>query len=185
MDIISEFKSFTQKIIGQLKEDLKAIRTGRANPALLENIIADVYGGSTKLKLTELATLTTEGPSTLVVVPFDPSTIVDIERAILKSPLGVSPQTQGARIIVRIPPMSQEQREKMLKIVTQTIEEKKVMIRNQRDEVRKGIKNDLEAKSITEDDKFRLEKDLDTLTQSANSEIQSIKENKEKEIMEV
>lgn len=72
MDIISEFKSFTQKIIGQLKEDLKAIRTGRANPALLENIIADVYGGSTKLKLTELATLTTEGPSTLVVVPFDP-----------------------------------------------------------------------------------------------------------------
>lgn len=185
MDLKANFKTFTQKIISQLKEDLKAIRTGRANPALLESIIAEVYGGSAKLKLTELSTITTEGASTLIVMPFDNSTVADIERAILKSPLGLNPQTQGGRIIVRIPPLSQEQREKMLKVISQTIEEKKIMLRNQRDEVRKTIKNQETAKEITEDDKFRLEKDIDTIIQDANTEISTIKSNKETEIMEV
>lgn len=185
MEVLSEIKSFNQKTIAQLKEDLKSIRSGRANPALLENLIAEVYGGSTKLKLMELATIMTEGPSALTIAPFDPSTASDIERAILKSPLGLTPQVQGARITVRIPPLSQEQREKLLKVISQAIEEKKQMIRNYRDEVRKRLKNQLEKKEITEDDKFRTEKEVDTITQEANNEIQSIRESKEKEIMEV
>ena len=182
---ISNFKSFTQRVISELKENLKSIRTGRANPAIVENIIAEVYGGSTKLKIMELATITTEGPSTIVVAPFDPSTTADIERAILKSPLGITPQSQGTRLLLRVPPMSQEQREKVSKVIGVMIEEKKVMIRNERDESRKRIKSQLEKKELTEDDKYRMEKDIDTITQDAMGEIETIKESKQKEIMEV
>lgn len=185
MEPINTFKTQTQQVISQLKEDLKTFRTGRANPALLENIIVEAYGGSTKLKLMELSSIATEGPTALVVVPFDPSTISDVEKAILKSPLGLSPQVQGNRIIVRIPPLSQEQREKYLRLLSQKVEEKKVMIRNQRDDARKKIKHMFDAKELTEDDKFRTEKEIDTITTQVTAEIQTHKESKEKELMEV
>lgn len=185
MDEINHFKTQTQNVTAQLKEDLKMFRTGRANPGLLETIIVETYGGSTKLKLMEIATITTEGPVTLIVAPFDPSTSADIEKAILKSPLGLSPQPQGGRIIVRIPPLSQEQREKYIKLVAQKVEEKKGMIRNQRDEVRKKIKNLFDAKELTEDEKFRHEKEIDTITTKVTGEMQTIRDNKEQEIMEV
>jgi len=183
--LISSFQSSLQSIVLRLKEDLKTIRTGRANPAILENLIVDAYAGQTKLKLLELSTITTEGPANIIVLPFDPSTIKDIETAILKSPLGFSPQTQGTRIIVRLPALSQEQREKFTKLVSQMIEDKKTQVRNERDEVRKKIKQDFEAKIVTEDQKFRLEKDIDSMTQKYNLEIQQIKESKEKEIMAI
>ncbi|MCS6956487.1 MAG: ribosome-recycling factor, partial [Patescibacteria group bacterium] len=109
MDFVQEFKQKSQKIIDSLKEDLKSIRTGKANPSLVENLIIETYSGTTKLKLMELSTITTEGPTTLIVIPFDPSTIQDIEKAILKSPLGLSPSVQGTKIILKIPPLSTEQ----------------------------------------------------------------------------
>ena len=119
------------------------------------------------------------------MTPFDPSIISDIEKAILKSPLGISPVVQGNRILIKIPHLSQEQREKMLKLINQKIEEKKETIRNHRDNTRKNIKNSFENKTITEDDKFRLEKDIDEATQKIMEEIKTIKDKKEKEIMEV
>lgn len=183
--VVSELKSFCQKTILQLKEDLKSIRTGRASPALIEGLIVEAYGGSTKLKLMELSTITTEGPGTLVVIPFDPSTLSDIEKAILKSNLGVSPQVQGTRIMVKIPALSQEQREKMFKIIGQMVEERKGMIRNERDNSRRKIKQMTEDKTITEDQKYRSEKDIDTVTHQYTDEIQTIKDNKETEIMQI
>lgn len=184
-DLVDQFQQQSAKTINSLKEDLKTIRTGRANPALVENLIVDAYGGQSKLRLFELSTISTEGPSALVVIPFDPSTIGDIEKAILKSPLGVSPQTQGNRIIVRLPSLSTEQREKLAKLLRQKIEEKKITIRNNRDEARKKVRLAFEAKEITEDDKYRLEKEVDNLTQRLMEEIQNIKEIKEREITEV
>jgi ribosome recycling factor len=182
---INEFKSNAQQSVNVLKEDLKSIRTGRANPAMIEGLEVETYGGSTKLRLKELSTMTTEGASTIVIVPFDPSTANDIERAIQKSPLGITPQNEGTKILVRIPPLSQEQREKMIKVVSGKIEDKKVAIRNQRDDVRKKIKIMFENKEITEDDKFRMEKEIDSLTQKINEDIQDIKDSKEQEIREV
>ncbi len=184
MDLAS-FKLNLQQTINALKEELKAIRTGRANPAMIEDIIIDTYGGSTKLRLKELSTITTDGASALLIAPFDPSTIIDIEKGILKSPLGISPQTQGTRITIRIPPMSQEQRDKFGKLVGQMIEEKRNIIRNHRDDIRKKIKDQFDKKEITEDDKYRMEKEIDTLTQKANEDIASIKSAKEAEIQEV
>jgi ribosome recycling factor len=182
---LSSFKLSLQQTINALKEELKSIRTGRANPAMIEDIIIDAYGGSTKLRLKELSTITTDGASALLIAPFDPSTIQDIEKGILKSPLGITPQTQGTRITIRIPPMSTEQRDKYGKLVGQMIEEKRGIVRNHRDDVRKKIKDQFDKKEITEDDKYRQEKEIDTLTQKANEDIASVKSAKEKEIQEV
>ncbi len=183
--VISDFSDRSAKAIANLKDELKTIRTGRASPSLVENLIVEAYGGQTKMRLMELASIAIESPTALLIIPFDPSTISDIEKAILKSPLGISPIVQGNRIIVRIPPLSQEQREKMKKLVGVQVEERKVVIRHYRDDARKEIKTKLEAKEITEDNKFRLEKEIDNITQKLMEEIQTIKENKEKEIMAV
>jgi len=183
--VISEFQQNSEKAILYLKEDLKSIRTGRASPSLVENLVVETYGGQAKLKLYELASLSTEGPTTLVIVPFDPSIIADIEKSILKSPLGISPQTQGNRILLRLPTMATDQREKMIKLVGQKIEEKKVIIRGFRDEARKKIKLSFEKKETTEDNKFRLEKEIDNLTQKQMEELDKVKDNKEKGINEI
>lgn len=182
---ITEFSQNLQKTVSALKEDLKSIRTGRANPSMVEEIPIEAYGGQSKMRLLELATIITEGPSLLVIMPFDPSTIPDIERGILKSPMGFSPQTQGTKINIRIPPLSQEQREKYIKLVGQKVEERKVMARNLRDDVRKKIKTGFEAKEITEDEKYRLEKEIDSLIQKSSEEFTTLKEKKEQEIREV
>lgn len=183
--LLFDFKQNAQKTVHLLKEDVKIIRTGRASPALVEDMVVDTYGEQTSLKLMELATITTEGPSALVIVPFDVSTLQDIEKVILKSSMGLSPQIQGSRIVVKISPLSQEQREKLLKLVNQKVEEKRIIIRNHRDEARKKIRHQLEKKEIAEDDKFRLEKEIDNLAQNFMEQIQEVKENKEKEIMEI
>ncbi len=186
MDIdINSFKSSLQQTINVLKEELKTIRTGRANPAIIENLEVEAYGGSTKLRLKELSTITTDGASALVIVPFDPSTTVDIEKAILKSPLGLSPQTQGTRITIRVAAMSQEQRDKYSKLIGQMVEEKRNIVRGHRDEIRKKIKEGFDRKELTEDDKYRMEKDIDTLTQKANEDLAAVKASKEKEIQEI
>ena len=185
MDIISTFNQQSSKTIASLKEDLKSIRTGRASPSLVENLNVETYGGQTKLRLLELATIITEGASSLSISPFDPSVIQDIEKAILKSPLGLTPATQGTKIIIRIPSLNTEQREKYIKVVREKVEEKKITIRNHRDDSRRIIKNSFEKKEMSEDEKYRLEKEIDTKSTKFMEEINVIKENKEKEIMEV
>lgn len=186
MDLqFQDFKQNLTKTIQSLKEDLKLIRTGRATPALVEDLVVETYGGQTKLKLMELATIVTEGSTALLIAPFDPSVTPDIEKAILKSSLGFSPSVQGTKIVIKIPPLSQEQREKMIKLISQKVEEKKNIIRNHRDDARKKIRTLLEQKSITEDDKFRREKEIDEISSKNIDEVQKLREAKEKEIMEV
>ena len=182
---LNQFKTNLTQTLSHLKEQLKTIRTGRANPSIIEDLTVETYGGSTILKLKELATIVSEGPSALIVAPFDPSTIQDIEKAILKSPLGLTPATQGSRITLRIPAMSQEQREKYIKLVGQMIEEKRVIARNHRDDVRKKIKELFDSKETTEDEKYRVEKEIDTISQKAMEDIQTLKDLKETEIKEI
>jgi len=185
MDIVSTFNQQALKTIASLKEDLKSIRTGRASPSLVENLTVETYGGQTKLRLLELATIITEGASSLAIMPFDPSVIQDIERAILKSPLGLTPTTQGTRIVIRIPSLNTEQREKYIKVVGEKVEEKKVTIRNHRDDSRRIIKNALEKKEMSEDEKYRLEKEIDAQSTKFMEEINTVRESKESEIREV
>jgi len=110
MDIVTQFKQSAQKTIAALKEELKSIRTGRATPALVENLQITTYNGTTTLKLKEIASISTEGPQTLVIAPYDATTVGDIEKGILSSAMGLTPASQGTRILVKIPPLSQEQK---------------------------------------------------------------------------
>lgn len=185
MDIVSTFNQQATKTISALKEDLKSIRTGRASPSLVENLIVETYGGQSKLRLLELATIMTEGASSISITPYDPSVVQDIEKAILKSPLGLSPSSQGTRIVIRIPSLNTEQREKYIKVVAEKIEEKKITIRNHRDDSRRTMKNAFEKKEMSEDEKYRLEKEIDTESTKFMEEVNAIRESKEKEIMEV
>lgn len=168
--------------IEHLKEELKGIRTGRANPSMVENLTVETYGGQTKLRLLELATILNEDSLTLSIMAYDPSTVEDISRAILKSPLGLNPQIQGIKILLRLPPLSQEQRDKMIKLLGQIIEHHKMSIRNHRDEARKIIRTQFEKKEITEDMKFRQEKDIDTQTQKFMETIETMRSKKEEEL---
>jgi len=185
MDTIQLFINKSQVVVNKLKEEIKLIRSNRVNASLIENLFIETYGGTTKLKLLELATIVNEGPQNLIITPFDPSIIGDIEKEILKSPLGISPVIQGNKIVLKFPALTQEQREKLTKLVGQIVEEAKKEIRNLRDEARKRIKNHFEKKEITEDQKFRLEEEIDKNTRDFMEKINQIKENKEKEILEI
>jgi len=183
-DIILSFKSNAEKHITTVREELKGIRTGRAHTGMIESMQIEAYGG-TKMKLIELSSITTESTDALIITPFDPSTVTDIEKGILTSPLGMNPQTKGNRIVVRVPPLSEEQRIKYVKLVSQMVEEARNQVRYERDAIRKKIKHMEDAKEMTEDDRYRLEKEVDELTGKMNAELQTIKDNKEQEIMEV
>lgn len=183
MDFLNRFSNKSQGIILKLKEELRTIRTGKANPSLIENIVVETYNNTTKLKLKELSAITTLDSTTLLIKPFDRNTIIDIEKAILKSPLGISPKLESDHLIIKFPPLSQEQREKLVKLIGQIIEENKNNIRKIRDEIRKLIKNSFENKEITEDVKFGLEKQIDEETKKFMVEIDNLKSIKEKEIL--
>lgn len=183
MNPIPELKKHFGITIDKLKEDLKTIRTGHASPALLEGLQVETYG--TTMRLMEVATITTEGPTLLVVAPFDPGTLQDIERGITKSPLGLTSSNQGGRLFIKIPPLSEEQREKYVKLASGMIEEYKNTIRGYRDDVRKKIKHAFEAKDISEDEKFRLEKTVEDETKKINEHVETIREHKEQEITTV
>lgn len=184
-DIISWFISKAYNSLSQLKEEVKTVRAGKVNPSLLENIIVEAYQGQMKLKLNEVAAITNYDNSALIVKPYDPSIIRDIEKSLLKSPLGISPRLENNQFKILFPPLSQEQRVKYLKLLNQIIEDGKNLIRKHRDEARKKIKISFENKEISEDQKFRLEKMIDEETKKIISEIDTIKNSKEKEILNV
>jgi len=181
---IPNFIDAVDYCISNLRNELKGIRTGRAHTGMIEGLDVEAYGG-TKMKLIEIASLTVEGNDALLITPFDPGTVADIEKGILSSPLGLSPQTEGNRIIIRIPPLSEEQRIKFTKLVSSMVEDSRNKVRNSRDLIRKKIKAAEDLKELTEDERYRLEKEIDEVTSKKNNELQTIKIKKKKEIMEV
>jgi ribosome recycling factor len=186
MDIASieeEFSSQSRRAIEQLTDELRQIRTGKASPSLVEDLEVAAYGGQMKMKLKELASIATDGPTSIIIDPFDPSTIQDIEKAFLTSPLQLSPRVEGKMIRIITPPLTMEQREKFAKLVNQKIEETKNNVRYYRDHARKNIKTLIDEKTITEDDKFRSEKNIDTKTKDFSDQLDELKKKKQDEIM--
>jgi len=183
-NFIEKYTNNSKRHIDNLIEELKSIRTGKASSGMLENMPITAYGGM-KMKLLELASVTTEGNDAIVIMPFDPSTTQDIEKSILSSPLGISPKTEGHKMTVRIPPLSEEQRIKFTKLVSQMVEEAKNAIRRERENVRKEIKRTFDDKIISEDEKFRAEKDIDTLISKQTEHLNELRQKKDAEIMMV
>ena len=172
-----------EKAIGHLKDELSTIRTGRASPALLNRITADYYG--TLVPLNQLASFSVPEPRQLLVQPFDKNAIGSIEKAIQASDLGITPSNDGNVIRLAFPPLTEERRKELVKVVHQRAEEGRVAVRN----VRRHHKEELEKLEreggISEDDLVRAEKELQKLTDQHVAEVDEIQGHKEQELMEV
>ncbi|HHX42393.1 MAG TPA: ribosome recycling factor [Chloroflexi bacterium] len=182
-DVLLEIEERMEKAVGALRTDLMGIRTGRASPALVERIMVEAYGST--MPLNQTATIAVPEPRLLTIRPWDASIIGAIERAILKSDLGLTPSSDGKIIRLPIPTLTDERRRDLARMVNRRVEEGRVAVRNLR---RDGLK-ELEAleknKEISEDDLFRAKEDLQELTDQYVKKIDEIGEQKQAEIMEV
>lgn len=174
-----------QKVIDSLATDIASIRTGRATPALVENIIVPAYGGTQRLKVMEVASITASDPTQLVISPWDKSIIGDIKKGILEANIGMNPNIDGEMIRIVMPPMTTEDREKYVKLLSQKLENGKVMIRQVRADEMHEIKKKSEEKTITEDEKFAQEKKLQDLTDGFIKKIEEMGEKKKQELLQI
>lgn len=169
--------------IQALEEDLAGIRTGRATPALIERLPVEYYGMQTPLM--QLASISVPEPRVLLVRPFDPSTMRAIERGILASELGLTPNNDGKQIRLTLPVLTEERRRELVKVVHHRLEEARVAIRNIRRDLVKDLREFEHEKLISEDDLKKGEDELQKLTDKMIQNIDAIGDKKEKEILEV
>lgn len=174
-----------QKVLEVIRTDLATVRTGRAAPSLVENILINAYGGTAKMRVLELATIGSLDPQTLVVTPFDASIIGEIQKGIEVANVGLNPVIDGQLIRISIPPLSQERREELVSLVRQKLEGGKIQIRQVRHEAMEEIKKKQNTKEISEDDVMRLEKEVQKMTDDTIAQIDELGKRKEEELMTV
>lgn len=174
-----------QKALEVTRNDLGTIRTGRATPALIDNIIISAYGGTTKMKLMEMATITAQDNKNLLISPYDPATHDEIIKGIQENHNGLNPVSDGEQIRISIPPLSQERREEYLKLAKAKLEAGKVMLRQIRHEEMARAKRAEDAKEISEDDRKREEKQIQEVTDEMVKELDSMEKAKEQELMQI
>jgi len=173
------------KAVEFLKQELRGIRTGRAHPGLVEHIKIEVSSYGSTMELRELATISVPEPITLLVKPFDPGTLKDIEKGIQTSSLGVTPQSDGKAIRLPIPPLSGERRQALLQQVKKMAEAQKVAVRNARRDANKAIDGLEKAKTISEDDAKEVKERIQKSTNKHETDIDAVVTAKSKEIEEV
>lgn len=174
-----------QAAIDSLAGDIAGIRTGRASPSLVENIIVPAYGGQQRLRIMEVGSITAPDPSQIVISPWDKSIIGDIRKGILEANVGLNPSIDGEIIRIVIPPLTTEDREKYVKILSQKLENGRVMIRQVRADEMKEIKKKFEEKLLTEDDKRSEEEKLQKLTDVFIAKIEEMGEKKKSELLQI
>lgn len=182
-ELVSDSEEKMKKAIDVLRKEYASLRAGRATPALLDKIAVDYYGAPTPIN--QLANISVPEPRSLVIQPWDKSAMAGIEKAILKSDLGLTPNNDGTVIRLTIPQLTQERRNEMVKVVKKKAEDAKVAIRNIRRDANDHLK-DLEKKhEISEDDFKRAQDDVQKLTDKSIKEVDQVMEHKEQEVMEV
>jgi len=182
-DIIKDAKQRMQGAIQALETDFSRIRTGRANPSLVEAVPVMYYDVPTPLL--QLASISIPEPRSILIKPFDPSTLKEIERGILASDLGLTPNNDGRAIRLNLPPLTEDRRKDLVKIVKNRAEEGRVAIRNIRRDLMRDLRDYENEKMISEDEKERGEKDLQKETDAFIEKIDQLCDAKEVEILEV
>ena len=182
-EIIDKIKPNLDRTIEYLRSELAGLQAGRATSSLIENLEIECYGQ--RLPLRQLATIQTPEPKSIIIHPWDKSIIKNIEKAISQSKLGLSPVTDEEFIRLKIPPLSEERRKELVKILQEKVEECRVSIRRQREEAWKEIQDLEKEKKISEDDKFRAKDELQKVVDEYNGKVEEMKERKEEEIMKV
>ena len=171
------------KCVQQFQADLKKLRTGRAHPSLIENLKVDYYGTETPLQ--QLANIGIEDARTLVVTPWDKAAVQAVEKAVYKSDLGLTPNTAGTVIRIPLPPLTEERRRDITKVVRGDAEGARVAVRNVRRDVLQDVKEALKEKMISQDEEKKAHEEIQKLTDKHVAEIDQVLAAKEKEIMQV
>lgn len=175
-------KDRMEKSLVALKRDFNRVRTGRASASLLDGIRLDYYGTPTPLN--QLSSISTPEPRLILIQPWDPQALPDIEKAILKSELGLNPNNDGKVLRIAIPPLTEERRKELVKVVRKMAEENKVALRSIRRDANEMVKDLKKEKEITEDDAFKAQDEVQEITDGFIKRIDKMAEDKEKEILE-
>jgi ribosome recycling factor len=182
-ELVASAEESMKKAVEHLKRELITIRTGRATPALLDKVMVNYYGNPTPVN--QLATINVPEPRLLVIQPWDKSVLSEIERAIMKSDLGINPVNDGAVIRLVLPQLTQERRQELVKLVRKKAEEERVAVRNIRRDTNDELKKLQKEGGFSEDELKRLQGEVQKLTDKYIKEIDNVLAAKEKEIMEV
>ena len=182
-ELLGEQRARMQKSLDVLQDDLLSIRTGRASPALVEKLPVEYYGTMTLLN--QMASIAAPEPRLLVIRPWDPSALADIERAILKSDLGLTPMNDGKLIRLNIPRLTEERRRELVKVVSRRVEEGRIAVRNLRRDALQDLREFEKEKMISEDEFFRGKDELQELTDEFIEKIDKVGKRKEAEVMEI
>lgn len=180
--IEQECKQKMETTISLLQKEMAGIRTGRASAGLVDTIHVDYYGTQTPLK--QMATVSTPEPRVIVIQPWDVSAMPSIEKAIKTSDIGITPQNDGKVIRLNMPPLTEERRKEMVKMVKKIGEENKVAVRNVRRDAMDKVKAKLKSKELSEDEEKKLEGRIQKVTDEFVAKVDAVVHNKEKEIME-
>jgi ribosome recycling factor len=181
-EILFDAEERMEKAVNVFRDELRGLRTGRATPALVENIRVEYYGSPTPIKA--LATISTPDPQHLVIKPFDASVLKEVEKAIRSSDLGMTPNNDGKMIRLQVPTMSGEQRTKMATRIKKSAEDAKVSCRNIRRDSNKHFDTAEKNKEMTEDDRDKGKEEIQALLKTYEEKIQDMADKKSKEIME-
>ncbi|MHB9146749.1 MAG: ribosome recycling factor [Symbiobacteriia bacterium] len=182
-DVVKQVEDKMKKTIELFRKELSQLKAGRATPALLEKVLVDYYGTPTPIP--QLANVSAPEPRLLTIQPWDKSTLPAIEKAILKSDLGLNPSSDGTLIRLSVPALTEERRKELVKQVHKLAEEQRVAVRNERREGNEALKGMEKKREIPEDEGKRGEAEIQKLTDRYVKEIDHIVELKQKEIMEV
>ena len=182
-DLINKIKPEINKAVEHLKTELGALQVGRATPALVENIEVECYGSRSTIR--QIASINAPEPRMLIVQPWDPSILKDIERAISTAKSGLSTAADGEIVRINIPALNEERRKELISILTEKLEQARIAVRLRREKVWKEIQDLTREGKIREDDKFRAKDELQDLIDEYNKKIEEMGKNKEKEIMTV
>lgn len=174
-----------QQVLDLVIGDIASLRTGRAMPSLVENIVCPAYGGTQRLKVQELGTISVPDPQTLVISPWDKSIIGDIRKGILEANIGLNPAIDGEIIRIILPQMTTEDREKYVRLLAQKLESGRIMVRQARAEAMHEIKKAYEAKELSEDMKFDAEKKVQALTDEFVGKVDEAGEHKKQELLQI
>lgn len=182
-DVLSDADNRMRKAIEALKRELATVRTGRASPALVENMLVDYYGTPTPLN--QLANISIPEARLILIQPWDKTALSGIEKALLSSDLGLNPANDGNIIRLPIPPLSEERRRELVRSLGRRIENGKVAVRNVRRSALEQLRNMEKAKEMSQDENSRAQSDLQQITDARIEEIDQTAEAKEAEIMQV
>lgn len=181
-EILLDSEDRMQKAIEVLKKNLAGIRTGRANPGLVDTLRVDVYGSPTPIK--QIASVGAPEPTQIVIKPYDPSVIKEIEKAIVGSDLGFNPQNDGRMVRINIPPLSTDVRKKLVNRIKELTEDAKISIRNIRRDANKAADTAEKDKSISEDQRDDIKNEVQDLTKKYEDQVVEMAKKREEEVME-